>query len=260
MCILCPIPAALMASPSVGVRALSATPCSSAPQSSSKISQQEVGPPASERRLEWIMERLRPLVSEEPVSEAEGPSRSGTDENLCQQRVVVACYDRKASCTGPPATGETSVTLQALTDDSLPSRCGKASKRTIRTDTGRAGARTSVLTEAQAIEVFKLRPAARSDGASILSAELAERYSVTSTAIRHIWDRKTWVWSCMPHWTPEETADLLRDGVCDVCRGDGITRIEDTCGQCPMNRKRGRPRGSRDSYRRQRRRENGDDG
>ena len=32
----------------------------------------------------------------------------------------------------------------------------------LRTDTGRAGARTSVLTEAQAVEVFKLRPAGRS--------------------------------------------------------------------------------------------------
>jgi hypothetical protein len=38
----------------------------------------------------------------------------------------------------------------------------KEAAELLRTDTGRAGARTSVLTEAQAVEVFKLRPALRS--------------------------------------------------------------------------------------------------
>lgn len=120
-----------------------------------------------------------------------------------------------------------------------------------RTDTGRAGARTSVLTEDQAVEVFKLRPAQRSERAS-LCAELAERYGVTTTAIRHIWDRRTWVWTNMPHWTEAEMAASLSEGVCDTCRKNKINKIEDTCGDCPLNRKRGRPRGARDTYRRQR--------
>ena len=62
----------------------------------------------------------------------------------------------------------------------------------IRSDTVRAGARTSILTEDQAVEVFLLRPAQRTDRAW-LCAQLAERYHVTSTTIRHIWDRRTWV-------------------------------------------------------------------
>ena len=52
----------------------------------------------------------------------------------------------------------------------------------IRSDTGRAGARTSILTEDQAVEVFLLRPAQRTDRAW-LCAQLAERYHVTSTTI-----------------------------------------------------------------------------
>jgi len=120
-----------------------------------------------------------------------------------------------------------------------------------RTDTGRAGARTSILTEAQAVEVFKLRPAVRSERAS-LCAELAEKFGITTTAIRHIWDRRTWVWTNMPHWTEAEMAASLAEGVCECCRKNKISRIEDTCSDCPLNRKRGRPRGARDTYRRQR--------
>lgn len=120
-----------------------------------------------------------------------------------------------------------------------------------RTDTGRAGARTSILTEAQAVEVFKLRPAVRSERAS-LCAELAEKFGITTTAIRHIWDRRTWVWTNMPHWTEAEMAASLAEGVCECCRKNKISKIEDTCSDCPLNRKRGRPRGARDTYRRQR--------
>ena len=120
-----------------------------------------------------------------------------------------------------------------------------------RTDTGRAGARTSILTEDQAVEVFKMRPAVRSERAS-LCAELAEKYGVTTTAIRHIWDRRTWVWTNMPQWTEAEMAASLAEGMCDTCRKNKINKIEDTCGECPLNRKRGRPRGARDTYRRQR--------
>lgn len=121
----------------------------------------------------------------------------------------------------------------------------------LRRDTGRAGARTSILTEAQATEVFKLRPAIRTDRAA-LCAELAERYRITTTAIRHIWDRRTWIWTNMPHWTQDEMAASLAEGVCDVCRLNKIEKVEDTCENCPLNRKRGRPRGARDTYRRQR--------
>jgi hypothetical protein len=43
----------------------------------------------------------------------------------------------------------------------------------------RAGTRTSILTEEQAIEVFKQRPAQRCDRAALCS-ELAQRYRTTS--------------------------------------------------------------------------------
>jgi len=81
---------------------------------------------------------------------------------------------------------------------------------------------------------------------------LADRYSVTTTAIRHIWDRRTWVWTNIPYWTPAELAASLAEGTCDTCREKKVDRIEDTCEHCPINRKRGRPRGARDTYRRQR--------
>jgi hypothetical protein len=45
------------------------------------------------------------------------------------------------------------------------------------------------------------------------------RYSVTATAIRHIWDRRTWVWTNIPFWTKEETAESLAEGTCEACRG-----------------------------------------
>jgi len=117
----------------------------------------------------------------------------------------------------------------------------------IRLSDSRAGMRTSVLTVEQAIEVFNFRPAQRCDRASLCS-DLAQRYGVTTTAIRHIWDRRTWVWTTLPHWTKVEMAASLAEGTCDCCRRDKVDKIEDTCENCPINRKRGRPRGSRDTY------------
>jgi hypothetical protein len=155
------------------------------------------------------------------------------------------------ACHGPPA-GSTKQ-LQKKSAAGAAAGCEqKGKERELRrTDTGRAGARTSILTEAQAVEVFKLRPAVRSERAS-LCAELAEKFGITTTAIRHIWDRRTWVWTNMPHWTEAEMAASLAEGVCECCRKNKISRIEDTCSDCPLNRKRGRPRGARDTYRRQR--------
>ena len=128
----------------------------------------------------------------------------------------------------------------------------KAGARTsIRLTDSRVGMRTSVLTEEQAIEVFKQRPAQRTERAALCSV-LADRYCVTTTAIRHIWDRRTWVWTNIPYWTKAEMAASLAEGTCDSCKSSGIDKIEDTCEHCPINRKRGRPRGARDTYRRQR--------
>jgi hypothetical protein len=80
----------------------------------------------------------------------------------------------------------------------------------------RVGKRTSILTEDQAIEIFKMRPAQVSDRTA-LCLELADRYQVTTTSIRHIWDRRTWLWTSMPYWTEEDTAQALATGLCDEC-------------------------------------------
>ena len=124
-------------------------------------------------------------------------------------------------------------------------------RSSIRLTDSRVGMRTSILTEEQAIEVFKQRPAQRTERAALCSV-LADRYCVTTTAIRHIWDRRTWVWTNIPYWTKDEMAASLAEGTCDACKSNGIDKIEDTCEHCPINRKRGRPRGARDTYRRQR--------
>ena len=106
----------------------------------------------------------------------------------------------------------------------------------------RSGTRTSVLTEDQAIEVFVQRPKQRSDRAGLCS-DLADKYAVTTTAIRHIWDRRTWVWTTMPFWSEAEMEASLSEGVCDKCRANHVSAIGQTCADCPINRKRGRPRG-----------------
>jgi hypothetical protein len=115
----------------------------------------------------------------------------------------------------------------------------------------RVGTRTSILTEEQAIEVFAQRRVQGTERAALCSV-LADRYRVTTTAIRHIWDRKTWVWTNLPYWTEAEMAASLAEGTCKTCLNNGVNKIEDTCEHCPINRKRGRPRGSRDTHRRQR--------
>jgi hypothetical protein len=112
----------------------------------------------------------------------------------------------------------------------------------IRLTESRSGTRTSVLTEDQAIEVFVQRPKQRSDRAGLCS-DLADKYTVTATAIRHIWDRRTWVWTTMPFWSEAEMEASLSEGVCDKCRANHVSTIGQTCADCPINRKRGRPRG-----------------
>jgi len=128
----------------------------------------------------------------------------------------------------------------------------KAGERTsiLLTD-GRVGMPTSILTVEQAIEVFVQRPVQRTERAALCSV-LADRYHVTTTAIRHIWDRKTWVRTNIPYWSEAEMAASLAQGTCEACRNNGVDKIEGTCEHCPINRKRGRPRGARDTYRRQR--------
>ena len=64
----------------------------------------------------------------------------------------------------------------------------------------------------------------------------------------------------MQHWTPEEVKAALAEGVCEKCQLKKVDRIEDTCEHCPLKRKRGRPRGTQDSTRRQVRRANGGPG
>jgi len=125
------------------------------------------------------------------------------------------------------------------------------SSTTMHPTDGRAGARMSILTEEQAIQVFKQRigqavPGRCSDRTSLCS-DLAIRYGVSSTAIRHIWERRTWIWTNLPFWTPTELKASLAVGTCTECRSRNVDKIEDTCAMCPLNRKRGRPRGARDT-------------
>jgi hypothetical protein len=121
-------------------------------------------------------------------------------------------------------------------------------RRSVLLTDSRAGTRTSILTEEQAIEIFKEGPSQRSERASKCS-KLAHHYNITTTAIRHIWDRRTWVWTTMPFWSKEEMAESLVQGRCESCRCKGVDKIDDTCELCPINRKRGRPRGARDNNR-----------
>jgi len=126
------------------------------------------------------------------------------------------------------------------------------SSTTMHPTDGRAGARLSILTEEQAIQVFKQRigqavPGRCSDRTSLCS-DLAIRYGVSSTAIRHIWERRTWIWTNLPFWTPTELKASLAVGTCTECRSRNVDKIEDTCAMCPLNRKRGRPRGARDTF------------
>jgi hypothetical protein len=189
---------------------------------------------ASDQKPVYDQKSARPL-EETPG----GRALAGAGE---QQHAAKRCRSPTAASTqsGMGSPGEIRRTIN------------KSGVRTsIRLTDSRAGTRTSILTEEQAIQVFKQRPAQRSERASLCS-ELADRYSVTTTAIRHIWDRRTWVWTNIPYWTKEELAASLAEGTCDACKQAQIQKIEDTCELCPINRKRGRPRGARDTYRRQR--------
>ncbi len=174
------------------------------------------------------------------------------------QESVMQAIDQQRPCSSahgmrfsPPLSGAAQGALSGAGEVRKPNN--KARERTgiLLTDTGRVGIRTSILTEEQAIEVFRQRHAQGTERASLCSV-LADRYRVTTTAIRHIWDRKTWVWTTIPYWSEAEMAASLAEGTCEACRNNGVDKIEDTCEHCPINRKRGRPRGSRDTHRRQR--------
>jgi len=159
-------------------------------------------------------------------------------------------------CGSPPTAGKNkahspTVSGQRGGGEARRSIFKPAARSNIRLTDSRSGKRTSILTEEQAIQVFKLRPQHRTERAA-LCLELAERYSVTTTAIRHIWDRRTWVWTNISYWTEAEMAASMAEGTCDSCKDKKVTKIQDTCQHCPINRRRGRPRGARDTYRRQR--------
>jgi hypothetical protein len=191
-----------------------------------------------------------------------GPSAASSAEAYCALPQRASADVRHAPrCTAPAvelhsraayraAAAEERPAPGALPAAKTPTNKGQT-RTTIRLADSRSGTRTSILTEEQAIEVFKQRPQQRWDRAALCS-ELAERYSITTTAIRHIWDRRTWVWTTMPFWTKSEMEASLAEGICDACRQHKVATIEDTCPECPINRKRGRPRGARDSCLRQR--------
>lgn len=106
------------------------------------------------------------------------------------------------------------------------------------------------LTPEQALEIFRRRT--ESTARSTALAETAQEFGVTRTAIRHIWGRLTWKATTMPLWTEEERASGTAGGLCQQCLDNGAIDLSRACPACPINRKRGRPVGTKDSYKRQR--------
>ena len=115
---------------------------------------------------------------------------------------------------------------------------------------GERNGERKALTPEQALEIFRRR--CDSKAHSTLLAETAEEFGVTQTSIRHIWGRQTWKSTTMPLWTQEERASSRSDSLCQQCLNGGRTDIEQACPACPINRKRGRPVGTKDSYKRHR--------
>ena len=110
---------------------------------------------------------------------------------------------------------------------------------------GERNGERKALTPEQALEIFRRR--CDSKAHSTLLAETAEEFGVTQTSIRHIWGRQTWKSTTMPLWTQEERASSRSDSLCQQCLNGGRTDIEQACPACPINRKRGRPVGTKDS-------------
>lgn len=177
--------------------------------------------PPAQRQGNFV---VKAIGMERPCSPAKSMIRSPPLGDAAQRASSVASEARETISKAISKAG-TRASIRRLTDS-------------------RVGMRVSILTEGQAIEVFQQRPAQGTERAALCS-ELADRYCVTTTTIYHIWDRRTWVWTNIPYWTEAEMAASLAQGTCTACKTKCIGKIQDTCEHCPINRKRGRPRGAR---------------
>ena len=165
-----------------------------------------------------------------------------------------------AFCVSPAQTTVHSTTrrLQGAPDNGTPAMAGKDGQKQCMSEEDEVdlakmqknNVRTRVLTEEIALEIFKRRPKAGERSGTC--TRLAQKYGVTTTAIRHIWDLQTWKCTTMPLWTPEELASSVQHGLCQACKEKGVQCLTQACPECPCNRKRGRPAGAKDSYKRKR--------
>ena len=143
----------------------------------------------------------------------------------------------------PSAQGEDTHARESSGDDSDKDKEGCSARRV----------QSSSFTQHSAVEVYLCRPTAlgtRSLKTASLARSLGERYGVTSKAIRHVWNRRSWAWATRPHWTPRELQEQLQTISCVNCRARGVTSFEEACATCAAQevtaksyRRRGRPAG-----------------
>ena len=79
-------------------------------------------------------------------------------------------------------------------------------------------------------------PPRRGDG---LAIGLAEKFGVTSKAVRDIWARRSWASTTYPHWTPEDHTKFIKKKLCESCRNKGLLSFEHACVRCKSRKPRG---------------------
>jgi len=70
-----------------------------------------------------------------------------------------------------------------------------------------------LLTQEQAIEIYKVRPIDSTPNTRPTSIEVAEQYGVSPKTVRDVWNRKTWVKVTRPLWAPAELEAYLSESV-----------------------------------------------
>uniref|UniRef100_A0A7S0VM98 Uncharacterized protein n=1 Tax=Hemiselmis tepida TaxID=464990 RepID=A0A7S0VM98_9CRYP len=70
-----------------------------------------------------------------------------------------------------------------------------------------------LLTQDQALEIYKVRPMDNSPNAKPTSMDVAEQYGVSPKTVRDVWNRKTWVKVTKPLWHAGELELFLSESV-----------------------------------------------
>ena len=118
-----------------------------------------------------------------------------------------------------------------------------------------------VLSATQAIEIYKCKLSYRHPNSfeSCLrttearikgqSVPVAERFGVSPKTVRDIWNRRTWAYTTSHLWHEEESSEMLQNMVSCSLNGESGMHLTTIFIQGPdlSQRKRGRPKGSRDS-------------